>query len=243
LVLLSDQLREDLKHETTAHHLSAHPLFHHCDERTRVFGRALSAAALAHGDMIFTCGEQARRVVFVSSGALEYTLGEVTDSPQHGEAHGEVLRENKWVCEAVLWTPWLHLGDLLAVTESQIVSVDAASFSEAVQINKPLWHAVHRYADKFVRALNEVSREDLTDLCDQLFHPDDAIDKSDFDLGPSLESSGGGEQPQDGSVFGRMCSVARHTSALLGRDAGATSNAVVVAGRHDLSQQHTSIVP
>jgi len=118
-------------------------------------------------------------------------LGELTDPDKLAESTigtsievsddgGELISEGSWVAEAVLWTPWVHLGDLQAQTECQVITIEASIFGETIQMNRPLWLSVQKYALKFMDALNRVRCDSLTDLCDELFSPTDAIDQDDF---------------------------------------------------------------
>lgn len=208
LALLSEPLREELKHATFNQYLVIHPLFLHCGQSMKVFGRSLTSASLASGDTIFNCGEEATQLYFLTTGMVEYLLGELAlpdpstqlpDATPQGleksvsaasarskQCEGlppEYVCEGQWVAEPVLWTQWVHLGDMVAINETQVVTIDAATFGDAVQANKVLWESIQGYARKFIALLNEQDAEDLTDLAHNLFLPEDAITPSDFDAG------------------------------------------------------------
>jgi len=194
LALLSEPLRVELKHETYSAVLVAHPFFCHCRERAKDLGRALRDMALAHGDVIFHCGEAAKRMIFVSSGAMDYVMGDEGDDgdemtcPQapcvgkvvvalpYCEVETEVVIEGEWVCEAALWTTWLHQGDLQARVDCQVITVDAQLFAEAVKHHTPMFMKVRKYAMKFVAQLNKVCRDDLTDLVHKIMSAQEIID-------------------------------------------------------------------
>lgn len=187
LRLLSEPLREELRHETLKVHVSCHPLFSTCLNTTRIFSRALSEMSLARGDIVFSCAEQAKRMSFLSSGMLDYTLGELEGTRSDEESNNDESRKyseyiliGQYVCEAVLWCPWLHLGDLQALTECSMVNVDAEAFGQAIRINKPLWIGVKRYAQRFITELNRLPREDLTDMLNTRFSSASLVVESDF---------------------------------------------------------------
>ena len=46
---------------------------------------------------------------FLTTGCLVYLLG--------SEKHS--VSKRRWLAEMSLWTPWLHLGELTAVTDSE----------------------------------------------------------------------------------------------------------------------------
>merc|ERR1719188_32854 len=80
------------------------------------------------------------------------------------------------MAEAVLWTAWVHQGDAQALTECQLITIDASTFSERIRSNTSMWSMIHRYGLKFVEALNRQDRESLTDLADENFNPKDIMD-------------------------------------------------------------------
>jgi hypothetical protein len=183
LNLLSKPLEFELKHETLAVHLVGHPLFQQIATRLRVFYPALAEISLARNDSVFSCGEYAVQMFFVAGGRMEYLLGECEGLDIHASKDLDALEdalEGEWICEAVLWTPWLHLGDLHAARESQLITINAAAFGDSVRQNKPMWLGLRRYAEKFVRTLNKIEREDLTDLLHQVLASQEIIDEADF---------------------------------------------------------------
>jgi len=185
LDLLSGPLREELKYETFAGHLSGHPLFSSCVARQRVFSRALAAVSLARDDLAFDCGEQASKMIFISCGLLEYMIGDVEGQSLMSEAEStptptDAVLEGQWVSEAVLWTTWLHLGDLRALQMCQLITIDAQRFGEAIQTIKPLWNTVRLYADGFISELNSAEKDDLSDLAHHLFSAQELVDNCDF---------------------------------------------------------------
>jgi len=186
LALLSEPLMADLKHATLMVHLAGHPMFRACDNRARIFATSLAEMSLARGDLIFLCGEQASAMYFVVAGTLQFQLGELCEEvlaegsvPLSGSTE-EYLNEGEWACEAPLWTTWLHLGDLQGYTEAQIISINAARFGEAIQVHKPVWICVRKYANKFVEALNKLTETELTDLTHQVLSSAEIVEESEF---------------------------------------------------------------
>jgi len=208
LSLLSETLRLELKHETFSQYLRGHPLFKLCCENPRIFGKALSASHWAIGDLLFMAGHEGDRMSFLTSGAMEYTLGIQhddalgDDSPRHKtlpNSPREQVWEGCWVAEACLWSNWRYMGDLQAMTECQVIEVNSVNFGESVQMHAPTWAAVRKYAARFVMHLNETDDEDLTDLTDQMFSASDCVDKDDFFFLDCI-----GEDEQTASRYGRL---------------------------------------
>jgi hypothetical protein len=221
LSLLSEPLREELKHETFSSHIALHPLFMQLNDKMRVFVRAINCTLLARHDPIFASGDNAVAVYFAIQGTLEYTpcvfedfeqemdvlqkataadglevnMGNtltenMSDGEEDEDGPSEDVEINQWVGEAVLWCPWLHLGELRTQTESQIISIDFDGFAEAVGSNRPLWLAVQKYAERFIQALNAVDQRDLTDIVDNMFEMDDLIDAEEMGIAVTDSQSG-----------------------------------------------------
>merc|ERR1712113_1112596 len=69
--------------------------------------------------------------------------------------------EEEWVSEAALWTLWIHLGDLEANTECQVVTIETKSFGAAVSTNVIIMPIVQAYAQKFCVLLNNLTSQDV----------------------------------------------------------------------------------
>merc|ERR1712032_1252737 len=76
----------------------------------------------------------------------------------------EFVKESEWVCEMVLWVPWVHVGDLQALTDAHLICIDCSEFQKTVEVNKYLWLLARKYAATFVQSLNKLPRDRLTDL-------------------------------------------------------------------------------
>jgi len=212
LQLLSEPMREELRHETLHVHLMHHPLFARCHDNMRTFSKALECKNLATGDPVFLCGEQASGMVFLSSGTLKYFLGEVDDGTEVANGHEgspdsdgvlvqsvnslssldsgsnqdgpDYIYVGQWVAEVALWCSWVHLGDLHAMSECQVICVDKTTFAQSIRTQRWMWASMRRYAANFLRRLNQLCSEDLTDLTHRHFRPQDLLDDS-IDFGES----------------------------------------------------------
>jgi len=195
LTHLSEPLREQLKAETFAPHLSIHPLIEQLQECARHFSMALDALEIARGDQVFGYGEVAHEMFFVARGELQYSVGRDEEpEPAHAEQQPpaeqrsggsaeepgsesedsesseegiESVFESDWVSEAALWTLWDHLGYLEALSDCQLVAVKAAKFSEVVSQNAATWSSAQKYAKRFVEELNKVEKHKLSDVLER----------------------------------------------------------------------------
>merc|ERR1712032_1545747 len=81
---------------------------------------------------------------FVMSGRLTYSQG----ASEHLKvAYGQ------WICEASLWTTWVHIGTLQAHTECRLLGIDATRFVN-IMTTFPTLHA-NVYATNYVTQLRE----------------------------------------------------------------------------------------
>ena len=67
---------------------------------------------------------RSRKAFFLTTGRLEYLLGSATHS----------VSGHCWLVEMCLWTPWLHLGELSAVEDSEAIKL---AFSPCPPLVKP----------------------------------------------------------------------------------------------------------
>jgi len=88
-----------------------------CDE-------AVKFSSLAPQDCVFTPGSRAIEAYLVARGRLRYT-----QEPETSMEESEIVKmvhEGTWVCEAALWSHWIHVGKLEAETGSQLMSISAS---------------------------------------------------------------------------------------------------------------------
>jgi hypothetical protein len=185
LALLSEPLRVELTCEVFSRHVAGHPLFKRETGMAHYVSRAVRAASLARADVAFRCGQEASEVVFVATGELDYTLGDLVGG-QESDFHmnaSHYVAEGEWICEPVLWTAWIHLGDARSTTFTHLILLDAERFTKVIRANRLAWGAARRYAEKFVHKLNQFSQYELTDQTHLLFSPEDLVDPQDFNFG------------------------------------------------------------
>merc|ERR1712216_212607 len=92
-------------------------------------------------------------VYFILSGAFRYTP-DFTDT-----GDDENINVSEWLCEACLWTPWVHLGLLQAGTKATLMYIDSSKFRECVRSSRSAVDIPSRYAMLFVQHLNATVRE------------------------------------------------------------------------------------
>jgi len=172
LMLLSAPLKEEVKAEALGPGVSVHPLFEVLQDSVRGFFNSLTVLDIAHGDLVFSYGEESREMYFVTSGVLLYERAKVVDLDEDGDLDdegadaldGENLRRGGWACEPCLWTVWYHRGYLSATNDCTLIGAEAERFSIAVKACRLTWENVRQYAVAFVGLMNQAGAENFFDI-------------------------------------------------------------------------------
>ncbi|CAJ1335513.1 unnamed protein product [Effrenium voratum] len=162
LALLSEPLKNLLAYELSKKHVELHPFFSHLEQEmspilVKLCDTVLRTIDLASEDIVFHPGEEGEKMYFVKCGNLEYTL-------PNGEVLKPRLREKAWLAEAVLWTTWWHRGEFKAVTPSELAILRPGPFAEVMKVHPRPWSYCRRYAEVFVKHLNQINHKLLTDV-------------------------------------------------------------------------------
>jgi len=168
LNVISEPLKIEMHYEMYTRILMHHPFFLDLLQGSQnqlvrwICHRAMSMLLLAHGDVVFTRGEEPSdpKMYFVASGELEYLDG-----------YGEVTKvvEKQHLAEAALWTTWRHRGTLTAVNDVKMSLLDAQSFQDICKRyfrkSKDSAFSIKKYAADFLEELNANTqmRSDLDD--------------------------------------------------------------------------------
>lgn len=110
-----------------------------------LFGEVINESQLGRTDLLFQEGQVAREMYFVSQGSLAYVA--------HGGNSSQNIEVGDWCCEPVLWVPWVHKGELTAVDECFLTSMDSSKFRSVVIDHKERTY-VKRCAVAYVKDLN-----------------------------------------------------------------------------------------
>ncbi|CAJ1432423.1 unnamed protein product [Effrenium voratum] len=115
---------------------------------------ALANTVVAHDDVLFCSGDLATAAYFVQSGHMNYH-DDFGDEPSPVEGHN-------WIAEMTLWTPWVHLGDLVAEDVSRLVVLQVDAFCKVVGDSNECRSVAVVYAKEYVEHLKLV--QDLSDI-------------------------------------------------------------------------------
>lgn len=168
LAMLSTPLQKELKREAYEPLLSQHPLFYHITARDssaidEVYHRALRQFSISQGDILFAKNTISEQMIFVLKGQLSYKCSKAekiltrrkTKRLRADTGVLSVVGEGEWACEAALWTTWVHVGTLQALTVCDIVAVHKDDFAAVITTHKKVCELVQSYAENFVARLNE----------------------------------------------------------------------------------------
>mmetsp|Transcript_32519 Transcript_32519/g.67130 ORF Transcript_32519/g.67130 Transcript_32519/m.67130 type:complete len:198 (-) Transcript_32519:81-674(-) len=153
---------------------------------------------LASEDVVFHPGEEGEKMYFVKSGHLEYML-----------PNGEVLRprllQKAWLAEAVLWTTWWHRGEFKASTPSELAIIKPGPFNEVMKMHPRPWSLCRRYAEVFVKFLNQTDHKILTDVISQADYFERQLKSCDRDFQDlEVEASALPTSDGDGATLGDL---------------------------------------
>merc|ERR1712242_62821 len=189
--LLPIDLRRSLLTETRSPLLSKHTVFFACRESNwRFFQRlccdTMSPVATMPDVNVFSYGMRCTRMYFIVAGELAYLkYGAVqrllmqngslfkawrqADDHRYREAISDQasrLDEGTVLCEPVLWTRWVHLGDLSSITHASFLVIELVDFENLVWSYPAVQMSLVKHAQRFVAGLNAFAAGDLCDLFD-----------------------------------------------------------------------------
>jgi len=203
LTLLSEPLKNLLAYELSKKHVENHPFFCHLEHEmspilVKLCDTVLRTIDLASEDVVFHPGEEGEKMYFVKSGHLEYML-----------PNGEVLRprllQKAWLAEAVLWTTWWHRGEFKASTPSELAIIKPGPFNEVMKMHPRPWSLCRRYAEVFVKFLNQTDHKILTDVISQADYFERQLKSCDRDFQDlEVEASALPTSDGDGATLGDL---------------------------------------
>jgi len=136
LGLLSASLRQELTRATREPHLRTHNLFSmwvSLDPKAfnLLCAEAVSFCFLSPQDELFLAGNEGDEAYCAVRGRLCYT--QLPGRSMAKDYTEKMVHEGAWLSEAVLWSHWLHVGDAVARTSCQFLTVNARRFSELLE--------------------------------------------------------------------------------------------------------------
>ncbi|CAE8626473.1 unnamed protein product [Polarella glacialis] len=163
---LPGALLQEVHMEVYVPDMKVHPTMEVIDIRYRHSIQRVCTSAVTHvifsrGDMMFTQSDNAEKMVILKTGSVEYM--------RNGAESIEAVKEGDWLCEGALWTMWTTRGEAQAITECLAVAINAVGFVEEASKNEAARSFIATYAALFVKYINSLRKDDLTDLQDEGF--------------------------------------------------------------------------
>merc|ERR1712136_372005 len=137
---------------------------------------------LASDDNLFHNGTDAKGAFLVISGRLNYTrTPEVSIVDTYEE---QIVEEDTWLCEAALWTYWVHTGACEAQSTSRVALIQATLLGSLVHRHRHLRELAVAYAYTFHKKLLQCSCHEsaITDLVVPGTGLEDVIETLDNDV-------------------------------------------------------------
>jgi len=185
LALLSAPLRMKLRNELFAKQLVGHRVIAAMNKRSSGVINMLCYSAveeerLSSGDVLFHCGELAKKMFFVAEGKLAYLR----------ETHDMVsLYPGQWCSEIILWCPWVHRGDMHARTDCTVLALDSLKFRQVILSFPADSDLPRRYAKELCKRLTQQSSNSAGSVSD--------IQSLELDIGEIMGLVRRGEEEKD----------------------------------------------
>jgi len=178
LAALSPHFKEELAHELMSPFLVDHPFFQSLGNDvvtkrclSRICVTAVSVVPCAHGEFLFSPGDEGLNMYFIKSGSYAYSVAD-------GKAFNVLIGPKLWASEAVLWTDWRHRGWMKAKDPSEVVAINPSKFSDVFHMHPKTWYQAKHYGTEFVKYMNELDVKALTDVMFEPEHWKDAVEAS-----------------------------------------------------------------
>lgn len=152
LSLLSTSLRAEVRFQMFKESLCAHPLFNVIMSLTLPTAREVCSNALEflfsqRGDDIFAAGCSCGSAYYLVEGRVTYVQDPETSAvyaPEH-----TAVSAGKWLCEAALWTKWIHVGTAFVDEFAQVMSLDAEETIKSLRKHRLVEDVIQSYARIF----------------------------------------------------------------------------------------------
>jgi len=161
LQLLPRSLKEQMRVEIYYPIVIRHPLIsamaaHEERALLRVCTQALNQESMNVGQELFTYGKEADKVHFVTVGLLSYQEG-----PAASALNEVSVPPGTWLCDQVLWMPWVHRGKATVEKPSELTQLDGQAFRNIVLQRPTFRDLCCNFATSYVKAM----RDDVCGQC------------------------------------------------------------------------------
>jgi len=165
LKLLPRSLKEQLHAQLYLPTVIKHPILSAlgtCHDRTlvKICDEAMSQGSLEPAEELFAFGKEAEQMYFVVSGCLFYWEG-----PLPSPNMREEVSSGEWICDQVLWMPWVHRGQMTGFQPSELANLDASIFLKIVDQRSMIRAMCCHFAHCYLAAIVD---DELAGACNDL---------------------------------------------------------------------------
>merc|ERR1719183_2973180 len=139
--LLPKAFQMEVTLEMYGKHLVCHPLFNALGERGStclgdICSACLNEVILDTKEALFSPGDQAHSMYILTHGLLGYLV--VLQNPNYpvaktGKVEHRNIQEQECFGEAVMWTPWVFQGSMVAKSASAAMAICSKKFRERMR--------------------------------------------------------------------------------------------------------------
>lgn len=152
LKLISATLFTEMLYSMFKRHLITHPIFRLWDSMdTKVLRKfcseALSQIFKASHDDVFSAGRPSQEAFYLVSGGVDYTQSPDSSVVQCKSVVG--VTAGTWLCEAALWTCWIHVGDAETISPSHLLRIDAEGMVRTFSNHRVVMELTSEYGRHF----------------------------------------------------------------------------------------------
>lgn len=128
---------------------------------------AMVPKEFATGDTVFTATEHCDAARSVVTGALTYRKRR-RQFPDRRPDEAETMQEvtgGQWLCQACLFTDWVHVGTLQATGNTRMLNLARDPFLSVISKDQIAWQLAAKYGAALITLINEACQKNkLTDI-------------------------------------------------------------------------------
>jgi len=133
LTMLSPALRSEVRQQVFQRDLLTHQIFYlfdgiHAPLMALLCNEAVDFLHVRKDDEVFSPGTYCIHAYLHKSGDMKYVQD--PDSAPVAHVTEELVSTERWLCEAALWSEWIHVGLAAAITPCNLVTIQADKCAE-----------------------------------------------------------------------------------------------------------------
>merc|ERR1719282_318308 len=110
----------------------------------------------SRGDVLFPSGSTCKKMYFLAAGSLFYQrpakVKTLSDIPVPRVV---TVEKGQWFTEAALWVDWVNRGSMIALIESDVITIDATKFCQVSSSHCDVFEMTTKRGREFIKELND----------------------------------------------------------------------------------------